>query len=117
MRKGQCDAVWQINLNYIILSTNPWGTVAQRLERATDNRVLTGSNPTEAVRELLQFPLPHFASVFFPKETLKAVGPFLPCAVINRSEVKDLTTLGGICVTCCGLQNSTYSTLIKIMLW
>ena len=26
-----------------------WGAVAQRLERATDNRVLTGSNPTETV--------------------------------------------------------------------
>ena len=39
--------------------------VAQRLERATENRVLTGSNQTEAVFfKLLQFPLPHFASVF-----------------------------------------------------
>ena len=40
------------------------GAVAQRLERATDNRVVADSNPTEAVWKLWQFPLPHFASVF-----------------------------------------------------
>ena len=36
------------------------------LDRATDNRVVGGSNPTEAVWELpnWQFPLPCFASVF-----------------------------------------------------
>ena len=36
------------------------------LDRATDNRVVAGSNPTEAVWELpnWQFPLPCFASVF-----------------------------------------------------
>ena len=33
------------------------GAVAQRLERATENRVLTGSNPSEAVRKLLQLPV------------------------------------------------------------
>ena len=38
------------------------------LERATDNRVLTGSNPTEAVRKRLQFPLPHFATGVFRKK-------------------------------------------------
>ena len=64
--------------------------MAQLLERPTDNRVLTGSNPAEAVRKLLQFPLAHFASCF-PEETLKAVAPFLTCAIINRSEVKHLT--------------------------
>ena len=37
--------------------------MAQRLQHATDNRVLMRSNPTEAVWKLLQFPLPHFASV------------------------------------------------------
>ena len=68
----------------------PYSPVAQRLEHATDNRVFKGSNPAEAVRKLLQFPLPHFASVF-SEDTLKAVGPFLPCAIINRSEVKHLT--------------------------
>ena len=41
-----------------------WGAVAQWLERATDNRVVAGSNPAEAVWKLWQFPLPHFASVF-----------------------------------------------------
>ena len=29
-----------------------WGAVAQWLERATDNRVVAGSNPTEAVWNL-----------------------------------------------------------------
>ena len=38
-----------------------WCAVAQWLERAADNRVVTGSNPAEAVWKL---PLPHFASVF-----------------------------------------------------
>ena len=38
--------------------------MAQWLERATDNRVVAGSNPTEAVWKLWQFPLPHFASVY-----------------------------------------------------
>ena len=41
-----------------------WGAVAQRLERATHNRVVAGSNPTEDVWKPWQFPLPHFASVF-----------------------------------------------------
>ena len=40
-----------------------WGTVAQRLERATDNRVVAGSNPTETVWKLWQFALRYFASV------------------------------------------------------
>ena len=38
--------------------------VAQWLERATDDRVVAGSNPTEAVWKLWQFLSPHFASVF-----------------------------------------------------
>ena len=50
MRKGQGAAVWQINLYYIIRIVQS-GAVAQRLERAIDNRVLTGSNPAEAVRK------------------------------------------------------------------
>ena len=33
--------------------------MAQWLERATDNRVIAGSNPAEAVWKLWQFPLPH----------------------------------------------------------
>ena len=42
--------------------------MAQWLERATDNRVVAGSNPTETAWKLWQFPL--------PSEMLKAVGPF-----------------------------------------
>ena len=45
-------------------STKTWGKVAQSLERATDNRVIAASNPTEAVWKLWQFPLHDFASVF-----------------------------------------------------
>ena len=82
-----------------------WGAVAQWLERAADIRGLTGSNPTEAVRKLLQFPLP-LASVF-SEESLKAFGHFLPCAIINRPEVKYLTW--GKCVTCRGFHNSIWS--------
>ena len=41
-----------------------WGAVAQWIERATDNRVVARSNPTETAWQLWQFPLPHFASVF-----------------------------------------------------
>ena len=41
-----------------------WGVVAQWIERATDNRVVARSNPTETAWKLWQFPLPHFASVF-----------------------------------------------------
>ena len=41
-----------------------WGAVAQWIERATDNRVVARSNPTETAWKLWQFPLPHFASVF-----------------------------------------------------
>ena len=48
--------------------------VYQWLERATDNRVVAGSNPAEAIWKLWQFPLPQFASVF--RKRLKAVGPF-----------------------------------------
>ena len=47
-----------------VLQYTEWGAVAQWLERATDNRVVAGSNPAEAVWKLWQFPLPHFASVF-----------------------------------------------------
>ena len=81
------------------------GRVGSRLERATYNRVITVSNPVEAVQKLLQFPLPHFASVF-SEETLKAVGPVLPCAIINRPETSHEW---GKCVACRGLSNSTWS--------
>ena len=50
-----------------------WGAAAQWLERATDNRVVADSNPTEADWKLWQFPLPHFASVF---RTLRPIGNF-----------------------------------------
>ena len=48
---------------------DPW------LERSTDDRVVPGSNPTEAAWKLWQFCLPHFANCL-SEETLKAVGPF-----------------------------------------
>ena len=64
--------------------------MAQRLGRVADNRVLTGSNPAEARSKTFAISCTHFTSVF-SEETLKAVGPFLPCAIINRSEVKHLT--------------------------
>ena len=44
------------------------GAVTQLLERATDNRVLTGSNPVEAVLKLLQFLYPTLP-VFFGRDT------------------------------------------------
>ena len=72
-----------------------WGAVVQWLERATDNRVVAGSIPAEAVWKLCQFPLPHFASVF--RKTLKAVGPFY--LVSMPGEVKYLTSLHWKCVT------------------
>ena len=47
----------------IIFNCN-WGVVAQWLEYATDNRVVEGSNPTEASWKLCQFPLPHVPCVY-----------------------------------------------------
>ena len=48
--------------------------MAQWLERAIDNRVVVGSNPTGAAWKLGQFPLPHIACVFLKR--LNAVGHF-----------------------------------------
>ena len=53
---------WWVESGIII--TAQWGAVAQWIERATDNRVVASSNPTETAWKLWQFPLPHFASVF-----------------------------------------------------
>ena len=64
--------------------------VAQRSERATDKWVIMGSNPTETVWNLLQISYTPLCQCL-SEETLKAVGPFLTCAIINRSEVKYLT--------------------------
>ena len=66
-----------------------WGAVAQWLERATDNRVIAGSNPIEAFWKL------QMAISFTPlcqclsEETVKAVGPFY--LVSMPGEVKDPT--------------------------
>ena len=46
------------------LEIYPLSAVAQWIERATDNRVVARSNPTETAWKLWQFHLPHFASVF-----------------------------------------------------
>ena len=80
------------------------GRGGQWLERATDNRVVAGSNPAEAVWKLWQFPLPHFASV----ETLKAVGPFY--LVSMPGEVKYPNSLHWKCVTCRGLHHPLLET-------
>ena len=76
-----------------------WGAVAQWLERVTDNRVVAGSNPAEAIWKLaISFtPLCQCLS----EETLKAVGPFY--LVSMPGEVKDPTSLHWKCVTCRGL--------------
>ena len=44
------------------------GAVAQWLERATDNRVVVGSNPTETSWRLWRFSLPHLP-VSFGRDT------------------------------------------------
>ena len=41
--------------------------MAQWLEHVPDDSVVAGSNPTEAACKILQFPLPHFASVFWKR--------------------------------------------------
>ena len=51
-----------------------WGAVAKWLERATDDRVVAGSNPTEITWKLWKFPLPNFASAF-RKRHKKPLGP------------------------------------------
>ena len=66
-----------------------WGAVAQWLERATDNRVVAGSNPAEAVWKHWQFPLGTPLCQCLSEETLKAVGPFY--VVSMPGEVKDPT--------------------------
>ena len=78
-----------------------WGAVAQWLERVTDNRVVAGSNPAEAIWKLaISFtPLCQCLS----EETLKAVGPFY--LVSMPGEVKDPTSLHWKCVTCRGLHH------------
>ena len=68
------------------------GRVAQWIERATDTRMVAGSNPAEAVWELCQC---------LSEETLKAVGPFY--MVFMPGEVKYPTSLHWKCVTCRGL--------------
>ena len=49
--------------------------MAQWLERATDNRVDAGSNPTETAWKLWQFPFTPLCQCL-SEETPKAVGPF-----------------------------------------
>ena len=61
--------------------------MAQWLERTTDNRVVAGSNPTEAIWKLWQFPLPPLP-VPLGRDT-KSLGPFY--LVSMPVEVKDPT--------------------------
>ena len=67
--------------------------MAQWLERATDNREVTGSNPTRASS------FTPLCQVFRMICTLLAVGPVY--LVPRPGEVKDPTWCK--CLTCCGL--------------
>ena len=72
------------------------GAVAQRLERATDDCVVAGSNPTEAAWKLFcQFPLPDFPSVF--RRDTKTRGSLLSGVYPRGSKISHT---GGKCVTC-----------------
>ena len=46
-----------------------WGAVVQRYERATDNQVVTGSNPTEAVRNFFAISFTLLCQCFFGRDT------------------------------------------------
>ena len=74
------------------------GAVVQWFERATDNRVVPGSNPTEDIWKLWQFPLPTLP-VSFGRYTKNRWFFYL---VPMPGEVKD-PTQGGKCVTYHGL--------------
>ena len=89
-----------------------WGAVAQWLERATDNQVVAGSNPADAVWKLaISFtPLCQCLS----EETLKAVGPFY--LVSMPGEVKDPTSLHWKCVTCRGLHHPLLETTRHVIM-
>ena len=56
--------------------------MAQLFERATEDRVVAVSNPTEVAWKRWQFRLPHFASVF--RKRPKPVGPSLLSGVYAR---------------------------------
>ena len=77
-----------------------WSAVAQWLERPTHNRVVAGSNPTEAVWKLWQFPLPHFG-----RDT-KSRWSRLSVVYARGSKISHTW---GKCVTCHGLHNFTCS--------
>ena len=85
----------EIRRNHIVV-VELWGAVAQWLERATDDRVVMGSNLTDAAWKLWQLPLPHFAIVF-----QKSRWTLLP-GVYAKGSKRSHT--GGKCVTCRGLQ-------------
>ena len=65
-----------------------WGAVAQWLERTTDDRVVAGTNPTEAAWKLWQFQFTPLSQCL-SEEMLKVVGPFY--LVSMAGEVKDPT--------------------------
>ena len=81
--------------------------MVQWLERATDNRVVAGSNPAEAVWKLGQFSFTPLCQCL-SEETLKAVGPFY--LVSMPGEVKDPTSLHWKCVTYRGLHHPLLET-------
>ena len=81
-----------------------WCAVAQWLERATDDRVVAGSNPAEAVWKLGNFLYPTLP-VSFRRDT-KSRWPLLSGVYARGSE---RSHTGGKGVTCRGLYNSTWS--------
>ena len=60
-----------------------WGAVAQWLERATDNRVVAGSNPAEAFLITLAISFTTLCQCL-SEETLKAVGPFYLVSMLGE---------------------------------
>ena len=83
----------KVLLNRNVLALSSWGVVAQWLERAADDRVVAGSNPTEAAWKLWQFPL---LPVSFGRDTKSRWS--LLSGVYARASKRSYT--GDKCVTC-----------------
>ena len=77
-----------------------WGMVVQWLEHANHDRVVVGSNPTEATGKLLAISSTQLCQCL-SEETLKATGPPLLFGVYARGS--NISHTGSKCVTCCGL--------------
>ena len=64
---------WAVSSSSCLFISRLWGTVAQWLDRATDNREVAGLNSIGAAWKLWQLPLPHFAKVPFGRDTKKSL--------------------------------------------